>query len=121
MRVVMLLAAGLLLGACAPGDDPGLRDPAPPDSELQLDVVIRDSSFGDEEIQIPVGTTVTWRNEDGFDHTVTHGEHGEADGAALFDELVAPGEELSHLFEVPGLYPITCRLHPEMNMLVIVE
>ncbi|MCA1943630.1 MAG: HcpC [Yonghaparkia sp.] len=91
--------------------------------------------FMPEDITVPVGTTVTWRNGESIGHTITSGAWGDvnestglrgtqsADG--LFDHALAPmgqeGDTFSFTFTEPGEYLYFCQPHLTMNARVIVE
>ena len=66
-------------------------------------------------LEVEVGTTVTWTNQDsGIMHSVTA-----ADGT--FDSgLLAEGEDFSYTFTEPGEYEYLCTPHPWMRAKVIV-
>lgn len=120
------MAALALLAACTAGEDGGSSPsgavPAlsvPPGSDEQ--VVIQDRAFSTEELTITEGTTVSWVNEDDAGHTITHGENGGPVDEPLFDEELSRGATVSYTFEDPGTYPVTCRIHPEMQMTITVE
>ena len=40
---------------------------------------------------------------------------------SLFDLVLEPGVSDSYTFDTPGTYPITCIVHPLMNMTITVE
>jgi plastocyanin len=64
-------------------------------------------------IQVSVGTTVTWTNNDAQPHTATSGENVTPDGR--FDSsIMAPGATFEHTFTEAGEYPYFCLLHPNM-------
>jgi plastocyanin len=67
------------------------------------------------ELMIPLGTTVTWTNDDPtMPHTVTA-----ADGS--FDSgIMQPGDSWSHTFDKPGDLEYFCTLHPWMRAKVSV-
>ncbi len=92
IAVALVLAVASLRGgrAGADGDDSGqgLR-PA------HLDVL--------------VGTTVTWKNDDAINHTVT------ADGDAFSSGYVPPGGSFSFTFAKQGRYPFHCTIHKFMK------
>jgi plastocyanin len=84
-------------------------------------------AFSPNPIQVSVGTTVTWTNDDTQPHTVTSGQNGQPNGR--FDsspnfnnpgipldlkQKVLPGRTFSHTFELAGDYPYFCLLHPNM-------
>lgn len=67
-------------------------------------------------LTVPVGTTVTWTNEDpGMMHTVSS-----VDG--LFESgFLNEGESWSYTFDEPGEFEYFCQPHPWMRAKVIVE
>ena len=81
--------------------------------------------FDTAELTIAPGDTVQFVNDDDAEHTASHGEDGELADPAEFDiELAAAGEEGAEgeaTLDEPGTYNVTCLLHPEMNMTIIVE
>jgi plastocyanin len=71
-------------------------------------------------IKVPVGTTVTWTNDDSAAHTVTSGKESTPDG--VFDSsLFLSGKTFSFTFEEAGEYQYFCMVHPWMKGLVTVE
>lgn len=71
--------------------------------------------YSTNELVIPVGTTVTWTNDDGVMHTVTA-----ADGS--FDSgFLEQGDTWSYTFDEPGEFEYFCSPHPWMRAKVIVE
>lgn len=83
-------------------------------------VTISGRSFGND-FTIAAGSTVTFVNNDSFGHTVTNGENGAAAAAALFDESLADGGTFEFTFDMPGVYLVTCRIHPSMNLTITVQ
>ncbi len=64
-------------------------------------------------IQVSVGSTVTWTNNDAQPHTATSGENATPDGR--FDSgIMAPSATFDHTFTEAGEYPYFCLLHPNM-------
>src|SRR5918992_24208 len=64
-------------------------------------------------VQVGVGDTVTWTNDDAQPHTATSGQNATPDGT--FDSsIMAPGATFSHTFTEGGEYPYFCLLHPNM-------
>jgi plastocyanin len=80
-----------------------------------------DSVDGVPAVTIPVGTTVTWTNNDAIDHTASEYEHGFVKPDARFDIELPPGASGSHTFTETGTVEVGCVPHPHMQMLVIVE
>lgn len=73
-------------------------------------VEIKGYAFAPTAVTVPVGTTVTWVNEDSVPHTVT----GKS-GPAKFDSgQIASGGSWSGTFMTPGTYDYYCADHPQM-------
>jgi plastocyanin len=70
-------------------------------------------AYAPNPIQVGVGDTVTWTNDDAQPHTATSGENATPDGR--FDSsIMAPGATFDFTFTEPGEYPYFCLLHPNM-------
>lgn len=128
LRLTGALALALLMTACGDATDPGTNgngdgdgDAVPTEAATGEEVEIAGLAFGQQAITVSAGTTVTWANNDNVGHTVTHGEDGQAAADAVIDEPIGVGEEVSFTFDEAGTYPITCTVHPQMNMVVEVE
>lgn len=63
--------------------------------------------FVPADITVPVGTTVTWTNNDNFTHSVRLLD----DGGAVMD--MQPGESVSYTFTTAGLHHYDCSFHPQ--------
>ncbi|HEV2127068.1 MAG TPA: cupredoxin domain-containing protein [Thermomicrobiales bacterium] len=98
--------------SASPEASPAAATPAAAGGEAAVTIV--DFSFDPAEIEVAVGTTVTWTNEDSVPHTAT-AEDGTFDTGALNQ-----GESGSHTFDTPGEYPYICSFHPNMHGVVIV-
>jgi plastocyanin len=77
---------------------------APVDGQIQ----IAGFQFGPAEVEVTVGSTVTWTNFDGATHTAT------ADDGTFDSGDIPAGEEFSFTFEVPGTFSYFCEIHPDM-------
>jgi plastocyanin len=75
-------------------------------------------AYSPNPIQVSVGTTVTWTNNDSQPHTVTSGSNGQPDNkfnsSPNFNPLLNPGQTFSFTFTQAGNYPYFCTLHPNM-------
>jgi plastocyanin len=87
----------------------------------EVQVLMDLSSFDPEELMITVGTRVTFVNVAPFEHTVTEGTGGRAVEDPFIDEEVAVDGSTDYTFDEPGVYEITCRIHPSMQLTVTVE
>ena len=88
---------------------------------------LTDTSYSPNPIEVTVGQTVVWTNDDSAFHTVTSGSAGAPDVGKAFDSglagpqaLTAKGKTFEHKFDTAGEYPYFCTLHPAMVGTVIV-
>ncbi|HEV2583260.1 MAG TPA: cupredoxin family copper-binding protein [Ktedonobacteraceae bacterium] len=65
-------------------------------------------------MQVKVGTTVTWTNHDSAPHSVTF-KNGMKDSGLLYQ-----GQSFSYTFNTPGTYQYYCTIHPYMGATVTV-
>ncbi|HEX3611705.1 MAG TPA: cupredoxin family copper-binding protein [Sporichthyaceae bacterium] len=77
-------------------------------------VTIAKYMFGPDTLTVPVGTTVTWTNQDGDPHTVV-AKDGSFRSAAL-----TKGATFQHKFDKAGSYQYLCSIHPFMLATVVV-
>jgi plastocyanin len=79
---------------------------------------LTDTAYQPNPVQVSVGDTVTWTNDDTQPHTVTSGQNGQPDGrfdsSPNFNPLMTPGQTFEHTFTEAGQYPYYCALHPNM-------
>jgi len=72
------------------------------------------NSFSPNPVEVKVGETVTWINDDSGRHTVTS-----KDG--VFDSgMMGKGQSFSFTFDKAGQYPYFCSPHPNMVGTVVV-
>ena len=104
---VIVLAATLFAAACG-----GSAESEPvATTEVKM---VKSYRFDPKTIEVQVGDTVTWTNEDNFTHTV------EVDGQE--DHKVEQGESVEITFDEPGTYHYVCTLHrQDMDGEVVVE
>jgi plastocyanin len=69
---------------------------------------MQDYAFNPVRVQVPAGTTLTWRNSGAVIHTAT------AQNGAFNTGDVAAGESVSIEFDTPGTYVYNCTPHPWM-------
>ncbi|MCI2430458.1 CHRD domain-containing protein [Candidatus Acetothermia bacterium] len=124
---VLILSVVLTLGerAFAPyhGGSPPQTEPPQTSTPSAQEVIVRiqgdssgygGASFNPATVNITVGVTVTWVNEDSVPHTATS-----RDG--IFDSpTLNRGQRFSYKFDKPGTYGYFCKLHPMMTGQVIV-
>ena len=98
-RTLLAAVAIVVLAGCGGGDEA-----ASPVATSQVDLP-RSYRFEPEAITVPVGTTVTWTNNDQFTHSVRLVDDG---GSVLTME---PGQSVSFTFDEPGLRHYDCSFH----------
>lgn len=79
-------------------------------------IKIDNFSFGPATLTVPVGTTVTWINQDDVPHTVVSSE-----GKTLKSPVLDTDQKFSYTFATAGTYPYYCGIHPKMTGKVIVQ
>ena len=87
----------------------GAAAPAP--SVIKID----NFTFGPAEVSVPVGTTVTWVNQDDIPHTVV------AVDKSFKSKVLDTDEKFSFTFAHAGTYAYFCSIHPHMTGKVVVK
>ena len=77
-------------------------------------VTIANFAYAPSNIQVSVGATVSWTNQDSAPHTVTF-KNGMKDSGWL-----RQGQSFSYTFTTPGTFDYYCTVHPTMVARVIV-
>ena len=72
-------------------------------------VTMPGKAYDPSHLDVLVGTTVTWKNEDSINHTVT------ADGDAFASGYVPPGGSFTFTFAQQGRYAFHCTIHKFMR------
>lgn len=72
-------------------------------------VIIKDFAFQPNILTVPVGTAVTWTNQDPVQHTVVS-DNGTFDSG----NIMPNGGQFTYTFSQPGNYSYYCRIHPYM-------
>lgn len=75
-------------------------------------VAVRDNEFAPAAIEVPAGTTVTWRWEGEEEHNVIGDQ---------FESPVQNDGAFAHVFAAPGTYDYRCTLHVFMRGEVVVN
>ena len=120
MRTVPLLSSGaavLLLALVAWGcssnsSNPYASNPTGPGSipKNTSTIVMAGSAFSPAIDTVAVGTTVTWKNNDGYAHTSTS-------NTGVWDTgNIAGGASATTTFNTAGTYPYHCTYHVSMGM-----
>jgi plastocyanin len=113
LRTIVALLAVAALAACGGDDD---TNAAPTVDEGTVEVTVQTFDFQPDPLTVEAGTTITFRNLDKINHSVTAGTR-EAPTPDDFDGLM---EDAGATFELtldePGTYDYFCRFHPGAGM-----
>lgn len=71
--------------------------------------------YDPEELQISIGTTVLWINDDSAMHTVTSGNSQEGPNGVFDSDLMAAGDSFEYTFTSQGKEEYYCIVHPWMT------
>jgi plastocyanin len=71
--------------------------------------------YDPEVLQITVGTSVLWLNEDSAMHTVTSGNSQEGPNGVFDSDLMAAGDSFEFTFSSQGKEDYYCIVHPWMT------
>jgi len=113
-NVSVYLAPNLTGGAATPAASPMAMDHQGMNMAQEVQVTIADFAFDPPTLEIPVGTTVTWTNNDAAAHTATS-----TDG--VWDSnILNTGDSFSYTFDEAGTFDYICSLHPNMKAQIVV-
>lgn len=123
----LVVVSALLMSAAACGDNtsspPLSPSPTPPSaptpggSSIVIPVgaeFLGNQSFTPRDLDVQVGTTVTWMNTDRDSHTTT------SDASGWNSGTLSPGRQFSFTFQTAGTFPYHCTFHPGMTGRVVV-
>jgi plastocyanin len=110
----ILFALGLVGSGCSKdSSNPayGSSTPAPaPAPAAPNTVLMTGMVFSPATITVPVGSTVTWKNNDGLAHTST------SDTGVWDTGNIAAGASTTTTFNTAGTFPYHCTYHAAMGM-----
>jgi plastocyanin len=124
--LIVLLVSGFGISCQSQEPEPAPLAPSPelpeepslgesPATLLQIEVAIEGFAFKPAILNIPVGSTVVWFNNDSVIHTVT-ARNNSFDSGSL-----AGGDTFSHTFKEKGIFEYYCIPHPYMTGKVTIE
>jgi len=88
---------------------------SPATSGQEINVNIKSLAFEPAALNVKVGTTVTWTNNDSVAHTVTSDA-----GNLLNSPTLLPGQSFNFTFAIAGSVAYHCSLHQTMRGAVVV-
>lgn len=106
LSVLVLLVPLLLLWA-APG----------PASAATYRVAMKGYAFSPAALTVPVGSTVTWTNQD----TAPHDVKTTSGPVSIHSPMLQKGQSWSFTFTTAGSYGYYCTVHPDMTARIVVR
>jgi plastocyanin len=100
LLAALALGVVVLVAACGGKGNPNAAPVAASDISMQ------GSEFLPNHATVTAGTTVTWRNDDGYPHDVAF----DGDRSPMIESAVT----FERTFDVPGSFAYECTLHPGM-------
>jgi plastocyanin len=122
-RLVFVSALALLASACGAGYSAPSPVPTPsptPSGSTAITIPVGASTLGNRafnpaNLDVSVGTTVTWTNTDSTAHTTT------SDGTGWNSGTLQPRAQFSTTFADAGTFHYHCAIHPDMVGTVVVH
>lgn len=111
LPAVLVMAFGLLRSGLARPAAAGQNN-----GNNVFQVKIDNFSFSPSPLTVPVGSIVTWTNQDDVPHNVISSE-----GKTLKSPVLDTDEKFSYTFNKAGVYPYYCAIHPKMTGKVVVQ
>jgi plastocyanin len=105
-----ILSAAAILGIGSPKMAVRAESKSVPGTQVKID----NFSFG-PDLTIPVGTTVTWTNNDDVPHVVA------SDSKIFKSSALDTDDRFSYTFMKPGTYLYYCMIHPKMTAKIVVQ
>ena len=118
-RVILSVAAAALLVLSFGLSKASHAKPAASEqgnSSDKYQIKIDNFSFAPATLTVPVGTTVTWVNQDDVPHNIRSSE-----GNILKSPVMDTDQKFSYTFTKAGTYPYYCGIHPKMTGKVLVQ
>ena len=85
-------------------------------SSDKYQIKIDNFNFAPATLTVPVGTTVTWVNQDDVPHKIVS-----SDGKDIKSPVLDTDQKFTYTFTKTGTYPYYCSIHPKMTGKVIVQ
>ena len=77
-------------------------------------ITINNMAYSNTNLQVAIGTKVTWVNNDNMTHTVT------ADNNSFDSGDIGPGGTFNYTFNSTGTYAYHCKYHSTMTGVIVV-
>ena len=113
--IILLSISALACGSDYSSPSSPTPSPAPtsggPSSAVTIPMgaqVLGNRAFTPGDVEVAVGTTVTWTNTDTVSHTST------SDASGWDSGVISPGRQFSFTYQTAGTFPYHCAIHPGM-------
>jgi plastocyanin len=127
----LLITVGTLAGCSAHAETPTTAPSSAVSAPAGPVINLSSLMFNPATTTVPVGSTVTWRNDEPITHTVTSGRFEGIDETTglrtaqypdgTFEaKLAGKGKTFSYTFTKPGTYTYYCDIHQGMNATITV-
>jgi plastocyanin len=83
-------------------------------------VTISDFKFVPSTLNVKIGTTITWNNDDSTLHDITNDAEAGVEAGSIFDIDLEPGMSGEYTFTEAGEYNYHCDIHPSMKGKIVV-
>jgi plastocyanin len=98
----------LVITGCAADQHTDGRTAARSGASDNVVLMAKSYRFEPTTIQVPLGTSLTWINDDNFTHNVQL-----TGGLNWVSPNLKPGDSASYTFDVPGTYEYLCVFHSQ--------
>jgi plastocyanin len=108
----------LLIGLVSLGFLARLQNAPTPTSVATIsstNVEIKNMAFSPADLQVKIGDTVTFTNNDSVAHTVT------SDTGTFDSGTIEPGKSYTKTFDTAGTFAYHCTIHPSMKAKIEVK
>jgi plastocyanin len=110
--VILVLTIAVVMTACSSGTTSKTTTSS---TSSNSTVSLANFAFSPATLNVTVGTTVTWTNNDSTTHTVT------SDTGVFDSGNLAPNSTFSYKFNNAGTFAYHCSIHTSMTGKVIVK
>ena len=89
-------------------------------SPRTVEIGMTANRFSDEDVAVPVGSTINWVNQTSVTHTISPNDPNKA---GTWDDTTISGQgtEFDHTFDTAGTFDYVCKLHSGMTGVVRVH
>lgn len=114
--VIIAVGAFIFLNKTNMTTAPSTTTPAPGSTSNAVEpnnIIISNFSFSPETLNVKVGTTVTWTNNDSVTHNIK--------SSSFNSPNLSTGDTFKFTFNTPGTFNYNCGIHPSMTGTIIVH